>query len=72
MKTAARFGSDTVGTLRSVLVFGSDCGKDDRHVSHSLGVFSWCLRVASYSCVFVVIVPSCVNIGVLLWGNSAL
>ena len=23
----------------------------------SLGVFSWCLRAASYSCVFVVIVP---------------
>ena len=26
-------------------------------VTASLGIFSWCLRVASYSCVFVVVVP---------------
>ena len=37
-----------------------------------LGVFSWCLHVASYSCIFVVIVPLNVNIGGLLCGNSTL
>ena len=38
----------------------------------SLGVLSWCLRVASYSCVFVVIVPQNVRIGVFLCGKVAL
>ena len=40
--------------------------------ANCLGVFSWCLHVASYSCVLVVVVPKNVKIGVFLCGKFAL